>query len=236
MDDKRGKGFSVENKKRSGKYLIRQLLTYVLGMFFIAFGSSLAVVGNLGISAVVSVPYILSLITAGNFGRLTTLVFLIYIAIQVLILRKETKPTTLIQILPSFLYGYFINLSGEIVRFLQPESYFERLIILLTSILIMALGVYLYLSPKLLPMPAEGIIVVLAEKTGRPFSTMKGIFDSGSVGLATLLILVFTGRLQGVREGTILAALSIGPISGIYRKILQSKLDVFLFGEGSPEN
>ena len=49
---------------------------------------------------------------------------------------------------------------------------------------------------------------------------MKVGFDVTLVVTACILSLVFTGRLQGVREGTVAAALMVGLIAKQFGKVL----------------
>lgn len=49
---------------------------------------------------------------------------------------------------------------------------------------------------------------------------MKVIFDITLVCISVVLAFIFLGRLSGVREGTIVAAVLIGQITKIFSKIL----------------
>ena len=52
------------------------------------------------------------------------------------------------------------------------------------------------------------------------FGYMKVVFDVTLVVTACILSLVFTGRLQGVREGTVAAALMVGLIAKQFGKVM----------------
>ena len=53
------------------------------------------------------------------------------------------------------------------------------------------------------------------------FGTTKIIFDSSMTVIAGVLSIVFFGKLNGVREGTIIAALLVGFIARLFEKNLE---------------
>lgn len=81
---------------------------------------------------------------------------------------------------------------------------------ILISIVVVALGVYVEVLPRLTYIPGDGLVVVLSRKTGWAFGRLKMIFDWSQVGLAALVSLIFLGGLYGVREGTVAAAFGVG--------------------------
>ena len=59
-------------------------------------------------------------------------------------------------------------------------------------------------------MPAEGLTLALSERLRVPFNRVKTVQDCLSVARAAAITLVFSGRLEGVKEGTLIAALLVG--------------------------
>ena len=64
----------------------------------------------------------------------------------------------------------------------------------------------------------EGVVLAICKVLPVKFGYMKVVFDVTLVVTACILSLVFTGRLQGVREGTVAAALMVGLIVGLIAK------------------
>ena len=56
---------------------------------------------------------------------------------------------------------------------------------------------------------------------------MKVVFDSTITVLAALLALQVFGRLNGVKEGTVVAALVVGQLVKVYSKLLGSSMERF---------
>lgn len=211
------------------KRLPRRILSYCFGLLLLAFGVTFSIKSSLGVSPVNSIPYVLSLITGMDQGLLTTGVFCVYIFIQILMLRKEFKPINLLQVVFAGVFGYFVSFSNHLWGFIPaPGNYMVRLILLVLSMLLVALGLMFYLAADIVPQPAEGLILTIHIKTGIEFSKLKSLFDTGVVLVATIVSLIAFGKLNGVREGTIIAAVCIGKILGELNKRYRKTIEDFL--------
>lgn len=219
-------------KQRSTVHWIKRFFVYVLGLFLIASGISVAKISDLGVSPVNSVPCVISEILNTDMGLCTTLVFIGFILIQFLILRKEFQWRSLLQILCSTLFGYFVSLTNRTVGLFLPEcgTYAMRLVYVGISIVLIAIGMLLYVDANILPLPAEGVMQAVSYKTGVVFSTVKLGFDCTVVVIAAVLSLVFMHGLIGVREGTIMAAFGVGLCLKVVTRFLKAPLQHFLYG------
>lgn len=113
--------------------------------------------------------------------------------------------------------------------FMLP-GYLGQLAMLAVSIVLIGFSLVLYIDVKIAPMPAEGLVACIAEKTGKPFSTVKTLFDCTSILVGAILCFVFLGRLTGIREGTVITAMLVGKMTGILRKYLSPLIDKVCFG------
>ena len=91
------------------------------------------------------------------------------------------------------------------------------------SILLVAIGVSLYMGVKLVNMPMEGMTHAISEKILKklPFHDVKVIMDCLSVGIGIVLSFVFLGKLEGIREGTVICALLVGKLMKPVQKVLK---------------
>lgn len=205
--------------------LAARLGIYCLGLLILAFGIALSVNSNLGVSPVSSLPYVVSQITTVSLGTCTTVIYALYILLQMVLSPKKFQPA-LLQLVFSTGFGYFVILGD----FMLP-TYFGQLVMLSASILLIGLSLVLYIDVQLVPMPAEGLVGCIAGRLGKPFSGMKVAFDCTSVVAAVVLSLVFLGGLMGVREGTVITALLAGRMMGLFRKWLNPLIRKVCFGE-----
>lgn len=203
----------------------RKIFVYCLGLLFLAVGVTFSIKSNLGVSPVNSLPYVLSLISGIEIGKMSIIVNILLIGSQALLLRKKFKLINLTQIFFSFAFGYFLTFSNWVFEFLYVENYILRVGLLFVSMVIIAIGVILYLRAQLVPMPAEGFSIAIRVLTEKEFYKIKTIFDTSTAVLSSILSFIFLGKLMGVREGTIMAAIFIGKIIGFIEKRFGKQID-----------
>ena len=100
---------------------VKRIVIYLAGLFFVALGVAFSVNSNLGVSPVNSLPYVVSRILGKDLGTCVTVIFIGYILIQILLLRKGFPPLDLAQILCSFAFGYFVDLTETLSWKLLPS-------------------------------------------------------------------------------------------------------------------
>lgn len=205
------------HKLNARQFLLRVGI-YVVGLFFMALGVALSVNANLGISPVNSLPYVVSVISGIDQGTCVIIIFCLYILAQILLLRREFRLIDLTQILFSTIFGYLVNFAKWLVGDFALPTYAGQLLMMAVSIVVVALGVALYVEANLVNMPMEGMTMALAKKMGKPFHNVKIAVDCFVVALGAILSLVFLGRLDGVREGTVIAAIVTGKILALMKR------------------
>ena len=216
-------------KSSLSQYGIRVLI-YCGALFLMAVGVALSVNSNLGVSPVNSLPYVISQIIHVQMGTCVTVLFCFYILLQVMILRREFQPVNLLQILFSTIFGYFVDFAKMLVGGFALPTYAGKLMMLAASIFLIALGVMLYIDVELVPMPMEGLSSCIAKKLGKPFPTMKTVVDCVVVLTGVVLSFLFLGKLDGIREGTILTAAVTGKLIAMFRKWLSPTVKRICFG------
>ncbi len=215
--------------KPNRQFLFR-ILVYTLGLFFLAFSVAFAINSDLGISPVNSLPYAISLITDAKMSTCVICVFAVYILVQILLLRREFKWYNIFQIVFSTLFGYFTDFAKWVLGDFCFPTYFGQLAMLLISIVLIATGISLYVDARLIPMPSEGLTLALAQKFPRiKFHNMKIIQDCVTVGTSVALSFIFLGRLDGVREGTVISAILLGNVVAIMQRFIKPAVDRICF-------
>ena len=220
-------------KSTPAQWAIRIVL-YIIGLFFMAMGVAFAVNSNLGVSPVTSLPYVVSLIVNTALGTCVIIVYGIYIVLQILILRREFRIINLTQIIFSTIFGYFTDFTKWLLADFTLPTYAGQLVMLAISIVVVAFGVFLYMEVDLVPMPMEGLTQSIAKKVGKPFHNVKIVVDCSSVVLGIILSFVFLHGLLGIREGTVITAIVVGKVMGLFKKPLQPVIQKLCFGAVGP--
>ena len=125
--------------------------------------------------------------------------------------RKDTIEI-LLQIPFSFIFSAFIDLNMILIHNLVPSNYGMAVSILLAGCIIQSIGVVLEIKPKAAMMSAEGLVKYIARRCNKKFGNVKVYVDITLVSLAILISLAFTMRIEGVREGSVIAACITGYI------------------------
>ena len=206
--------------KKLNKYIL-----YVISLFIISLGAAISIKANLGTSPLICLPYVSSLILNFSVGTVCFIFNIIFIALQIIILRGEFEKRQFLQIVVGTIFSVFIDLSVLMVGFLNPQDYISQLIVLLVSCVVVAFGVLFEVQTEVVYLPADGLIVALSKALKKEFAWIKPFVDTSMVITAAVLSVVFLGYLAGVREGTIVSALIIGPIVRVLKKYLDSYIE-----------
>ena len=215
---------------------LKRYLIFLVGLFVNSLGVSLITKANLGTSPISSIPYVLSLNFPFTLGNFTIFFSIFLIVLQLIILRKNFKLEHIIQIPVSIIFGYFIDLTMILFSWVNPEAYIMKIVYLLIGCLILGVGVYMEVLADVVMLPGESFVraIVLTWKTN--FGTTKICFDVSMSVIAAVLSFVFAGRLDGVREGTVIAALLVGFIARLIGKKLVFLKDMIFLESVSAEN
>ena len=215
---------------------LKRYLIFLVGLFVNSLGVSLITKANLGTSPISSIPYVLSLNFPFTLGNFTIFFSIFLIVLQLIILRKNFKLEHILQIPVSIIFGYFIDLTMILFSWVNPEAYIMKIVYLLIGCLILGVGVYMEVLADVVMLPGESFVraIVLTWKTN--FGTTKICFDVSMSVIAVVLSFVFAGRLAGVREGTVIAALLVGFIARLIGKKLVFLKDMIFPESVSAEN
>ena len=215
---------------------LKRYLIFLVVLFVNSLGVSLITKANLGTSPISSIPYVLSLNFPFTLGNFTIFFSIFLIVLQLIILRKNFKLEHILQIPVSIIFGYFIDLTMILFSWVNPEAYIMKIVYLLIGCLILGVGVYMEVLADVVMLPGESFVraIVLTWKTN--FGTTKICFDVSMSVIAAVLSFVFAGRLAGVREGTVIAALLVGFIARLIGKKLVFLKDMIFPESVSAEN
>ena len=202
-------------------YILKRYVLLLVGLSVMAFGVAFSIKASLGTSPISSVPYVVSLFAPLTVGTATIVMHCVFILLQILILRKNYHPIQLMQLPVAFFFGYLTDFGVWAVRGVTCDTYWQQWIVCLIGILLVAVGVSLEVKAGVVVLAGEGVVLAICKVLPKiKFGYMKVGFDVTLVVTACILSLVFTGRIQGVREGTVAAALLVGLIAKQLGKLL----------------
>lgn len=200
--------------------VFKRYLLLLAGLAVMAFGVAFSIKASLGTSPISSVPYVVSLFSPLTVGTATIIMHCVFILLQILILRRKYHLIQLMQLPVAFFFGYLTDFGVWAVQSIDCHTYWQQWLICLIGILLVAAGVSLEVKAGVVVLAGEGVVLAICKVLPIKFGYMKVLFDVTLVVIACILSLVFTGHLQGVREGTVAAAIMVGLIAKQLGKIL----------------
>ncbi len=197
----------------------RRFVIYILGLFIMTMGIALSVKSDMGVSPVSSIPYTITCIFGIEMGNATILFHAFLVVLQIIILRKSFKIQNLLQIVVGIVFGKFTTICNYLVAMLPvTDNIAVRLIMILVSTVLIAVGIFFYLPADIMPLAGEGVMQAISQKTNVEFSKIKIGFDVSMVLVSLVACLIAIHSMGSVGAGTIIAAFLVGFNLGIINR------------------
>ena len=135
----------------------QRLVFFALGVVINSFGVALITLGNLGTSVISSVPYVCSLqFPMFSFGVTTFIWNILLILVQVVLLRRDFKPSQFLQIMVNVLFSAMIDVSMAILGVLHPTMLWGQFLCIGLGCVALAFGIVIELASNAVVVPGEG--------------------------------------------------------------------------------
>lgn len=197
--------------------MIKRFIVFVVGMNVLAIGIILNTKSLLGVGSINTLPYTLANILSVSLGTMTTMVYLVFIIIQ-LILLKRFDLQVIIQLPFSFIFGYLIDFYDLFFSY-EPTAFYMQIVILIIAIVLTALGAFLMVLGDIVLNPADGLVHTIGKVTNKDFGFVKNIADLVFIVLTVVICLVTKGYILGIGIGTVVSAIFIGRFVALYQNI-----------------
>ena len=200
--------------------LIKRYIFLLVGLFVNGLGVSFITKAGLGTSPITSIPYTLSLGFTPTVGMFTLVFNIFLVILQVILLRRNFQLQNLLQLPIIALFSFFIDLTMSLLGFIQPETYLLKVISLVIGCLILGFGVFMEMVANVAMLPGEATVRAVSDVFSTDFGKTKIAFDSSMTVIAAILSFIMFKHLDGVREGTIVAAILVGFIARLFKKYI----------------
>lgn len=204
----------------SRKRFAARLALLLAGLAVMAFGVALPIKAELGTSPISSLPYVTAVISGLSVGTTTIIVNSLFVLTQIILLRRNYEWFQLLQIGIAVVFGMMIDLFGLMLEPVAAGNYAVQWLLYAGGIVFVALGISIEVAANLVPTAGEGLVLAVCQVTPFKFGNMKVALDVTLVVLSVAAGFIFLGRLEGVRDGTIAAALLVGQVSKIFSRYL----------------
>lgn len=200
--------------------LIKRYIFLLAGLFVNGLGVSFITKAGLGTSPITSIPYTLSLGFTPTVGMFTLFFNLLLIVLQIILLRRNFQLQNLLQLPIIALFSFFIDLTMSLLGFIQPETYAMKVVSLVIGCLILGFGVFMEMVANVAMLPGEATVRAVSDVFSTDFGKTKIAFDSSMTVIAAIMSFIMFKHLDGVREGTIVAAILVGFVARLFKKYI----------------
>ncbi len=204
-------------------HFIRKASVFFASVVIMAFGVILSTKAVLGTSPISSIPFVLTLGTSISIGLTTILVNTVMIVLGIIIMGRMYKPVYLTQIVMLVIFSIFCDVFASLFNDLTVSGYVFQWGMVVLAAFTLSIGISLELAANLTMMPGEYLVSFIAIRTGIEFGKVKVMFDVSMITIAILLSLWYFGELNGVREGTVFAAVTVGMIVRVFTCLLKNR-------------
>ena len=200
--------------------LIKRYIFLLVGLFVNGLGVSFITKAGLGTSPITSIPYTLSLGFTPTVGMFTLVFNIFLVILQVILLRRNFQLQNLLQLPIIALFSFFIDLTMSLLGFMQPETYAMKVVSLIVGCLILGFGVFMEMVANVAMLPGEATVRAVSDVFSTDFGKTKIAFDSSMTIIAAILSFIMFKHLDGVHEGTFVAAILVGFIARLFKKYI----------------
>lgn len=195
------------------------VLKFAAGVMVAGFGVALSTQAGLGATPISSVPWALTFVTPLSYGTLTLIINIFFVLAQVAVLRRRFPIFQFLQIPATALFGLCIDLGMWLSRPFVTEVYVFQVAMLVVGAAVLAVGILLQVRSDFLCIPGDALVKVASREFGLPLSRLKITLDGSLTLVALVTSALSLGRIEGVREGTVLSVFLVGTFIGLFSKV-----------------
>ena len=205
-------------------------LFYFLGLAILSLGLILNSKSNLGVSPIVSVAYIFSIITGITLSRATLYQYIIFIVVQMIlhiIQKVENLKIKLIedvlQLVVSFIFTAFMSLYSNYIPLATTTK--NKILFLIFGVLFTGTGAAMSLVVRFIPNPGDGITQAISDTIHKKLGTTKNIVDFVCVCLTVAISLIFKKEIIGIGLGTVVCVIMTGRVIALFNDLFKNKIE-----------
>ncbi|NVD40530.1 hypothetical protein HT585_16805 [Ensifer sp. HO-A22] len=197
--------------------LTRRWIMYVVGIYVLTFGVSLAIRAGIGVSPLSSLTRTMTLVypplSQGTYNFITELIML---ALTYLVLPKDFRLKSFASLLPAFALAVFLDFNLSMTEFVKLDVYYAKVALLVFADAALAYGLFLMIRANLVLMPMDMFVNTLCKRTGWKWGNIKTGYDCALLVVSAGIGLAFLADIPFIREGTVLNAVLVGQYIRLY--------------------
>ena len=163
---------------RSAPNMILRFAVMFFGLALVAASVALTRASGLGTSPISCIPAVLSFTTAWTIGTWTFVVNVLFVLIQIILLRSDFNPIQFLQIAFVFVFSAMIDFFVPFCELIPMPNYGFELFYTILGVFMTGFGIFLQVKASLITLPGEGIVLAVSKVTKIAFPKCKIAFDT----------------------------------------------------------
>lgn len=205
-------------KNQNGSQMFKRYIMLLVGIFFMGTGIALIIKSRTGTSPMSSLTNVMTQVyPVLTLGMYTFLLNVLFFMGEFIVDRKSFSASKFLQLIPTFFLSVAVDLNMFLFRNVHPEMYGAKLAVLLIGCMFFGLSIAFMVSADVILMPGEALIKIISVNYKKEYGNVKTAVDVSLVVLAVIVSLLTLKTIYGVREGTLIAAFTIGNFSRLFR-------------------
>lgn len=189
---------------------IKRYTMFLIGILLMTLGASLTVKSEVGAGAYDSINFGLAKLLNINVSIAIWITSFIIVVIAAIIRKKFLKLTTFIT---AIIIGTSTDMWVIIIRNIDLNTIYLKVFTFFIGICLVAIGVAIYIIPKLPVNPTDDLMVTLKEEKDMSIMKAKLTID--------IICIIIAFVLKGpIGIGTIIATFLVGPLIDVINKLI----------------
>ncbi|WP_028225084.1 YczE/YyaS/YitT family protein [Paraburkholderia ferrariae] len=197
--------------------LTRRWATYIVGIYILTMGISLAVRAGIGISPQSSLTRTMTLVYPRlSQGTYNFMLELFMLFLTYLVARKDFTLKNFASLIPALVLATCLDLNLMLTRSIEFQDYFMKFFLLAFADALLAFGLFLMIRANLVLMPIDMFVNTLFRRTGFRWGDIKTSFDCTLLIISAVIGFALLGGPKFIREGTFMNAILVGQYIKLY--------------------
>ena len=195
---------------------------YCTGAVGLALASVLGTKTGLGISPITSVPYSIKSAFGVDFAVANFLYYCFIIALQMVIRGRNRRWRDLLQLPFSMVFSALVGVFDGMIQ--VPELLWQRVVMMIGSIVLIGLSVCLMVNMRVLPNPPDGLANAMGWAMKKDLGLAKNILDFCCVVVSFLIDVLFGTIWSSIGVGTVVFTIFIGRAVHLFNRLLKERM------------
>jgi len=206
------------------RHQITRAIIFCVGIVFLVLGITFNTMTGLGTSCITASYYSIYKATSLSFAQASFMVYMVMLAMEFLIKGKHRDWRDLLQIPFSLGYSILLQWMEKLFMPIRFDTFWENLLLLAVATVCIGIGTSMVLNMKVVASPPDSLAGVIGWRLKRGTGLGKNLLDASCVIFALAVDLLAQGKLVSIGIGTLLSMIFVGRVIAVFEFFFKKHL------------